>query len=195
MLQAVIISHPSEVIQKGLVAILENEVSPKIISCSDCLEIERKYLNNYSGLVVMIPFATENIELFMCIRKKTKRLLLIGIDTDNSGIQRAPFDFTFNVLDDCNLLIEKVRSFFSADDQTKGEDELTAREKEVLKLVALGNTNKSIADKLFISTHTVISHRRNITDKLGIKSIPGLTVYAIIQKIISKSDIAKDNLL
>ena len=71
----------------------------------------------------------------------------------------------------------------------------SSREKEVLRLIALGHTNKSIADTLFISTHTVISHRKNITDKLGIKSIPGLTVYAIIQKIISQADIAKDKLI
>ena len=58
----------------------------------------------------------------------------------------------------------------------------------------MGHTNKTIADKLFISAHTVISHRKNITDKLGIKSIPGLTVYAIIQNIVSTSEIAPEQL-
>ncbi|MCK3685331.1 helix-turn-helix transcriptional regulator [Maribellus sp. YY47] len=83
--------------------------------------------------------------------------------------------------------------FFEQDD-TGLNDELTAREKEVLRLIALGNTNKTIAESLFISTHTVISHRKNITEKLGIKSIPGLTVYAIIQKIVAPTDISADQL-
>jgi regulator of cell morphogenesis and NO signaling len=72
----------------------------------------------------------------------------------------------------------------------KGEDadeksELSAREREVLVLVARGMMNKEIADSLNISMHTVITHRKNITAKLGIKTIPGLTVYAILNGIIT----------
>lgn len=91
-------------------------------------------------------------------------------------------------------IVQKIDTFFtqSLSDES---DELTGREKEVLRLIALGHTNKTIADKLFISTHTVISHRKNITEKLGIKSIPGLTVYAIIQNIVSTSEITPDQLL
>ena len=59
--------------------------------------------------------------------------------------------------------------------------ELSAREIEVLVLVAKGLINKEIADKLHISLTTVVSHRKNITRKLGIKSVPGLTIYAVMQ--------------
>lgn len=55
---------------------------------------------------------------------------------------------------------------------------LTTRETEVLTLIARGLMNKEIADRLGIGTTTVISHRRSIMDKLGIKSIAGLTLYA-----------------
>jgi DNA-binding NarL/FixJ family response regulator len=68
-------------------------------------------------------------------------------------------------------------------------DDISPREKDVLKLVAHGMTNKEIAEKLFISTHTVITHRKNITAKLGIKTIAGLTVYAVINKLIAAEDI------
>lgn len=60
------------------------------------------------------------------------------------------------------------------------DDDLTIREIEVLRLVTEGFINKEIADKLGISLTTVISHRKNITEKLGIKSVSGLTIYAVM---------------
>jgi regulator of cell morphogenesis and NO signaling len=66
---------------------------------------------------------------------------------------------------------------------------LTSRELEVLQLVAYGFLNKQIADKLSISLHTVISHRKNITRKLQIKTIAGLTVYALLNGLISSSNL------
>ena len=72
-------------------------------------------------------------------------------------------------------------------DSASGADEpeeLSEREKEVLILVAKGLLNKQIADKLNISINTVITHRKNITRKTGIKTAPGLTVYAILGGLI-----------
>lgn len=57
---------------------------------------------------------------------------------------------------------------------------LTDRELEVLSLVVQGLINKEIADRLNISLTTVITHRRNITEKLGIKSVSALTIYAVM---------------
>ena len=50
-------------------------------------------------------------------------------------------------------------------------------------------TNKEIADKLCLSIHTVITHRRNISHKLQIHSPAGLTIYAIVNKLIELRDI------
>lgn len=63
---------------------------------------------------------------------------------------------------------------------TISEHDLSAREIEVLVLVTKGLINKEIADKLNISLTTVISHRKNIVEKLGIKSVSGLTIYAVM---------------
>ena len=62
---------------------------------------------------------------------------------------------------------------------TTGHD-LSAREIEVLVLITKGLINKEIADKLNIGLTTVITHRKNITEKLGIKSVSGLTIYAVM---------------
>lgn len=67
--------------------------------------------------------------------------------------------------------------------------ELSDREKEILVCVAKGLINKEIADRLNISINTVITHRRNITRKIGIRSIPGLTVYAILNNLIDIKDV------
>lgn len=63
-------------------------------------------------------------------------------------------------------------------------DSLSEREKDVVRGVALGKSNKEIAEMLFISVHTVTTHRKNISAKLGIHSPAGLTIYAILHNIV-----------
>ena len=68
-------------------------------------------------------------------------------------------------------------------------DALSQREKEIVAAVAHGKTNKEIADDLFISINTVVTHRKNIARKTGINSIAGLTVYAILNNIVRLKDL------
>ena len=68
---------------------------------------------------------------------------------------------------------------------TQDTDALSERERDVLIQVVNGLSNKEIADKLFISIHTVMTHRKNITRKLNIHSTAGLTIYAIVNKLIN----------
>ena len=69
------------------------------------------------------------------------------------------------------------------------ECELSAREIEVLILITRGLINKEIAEKLNISLTTVISHRKNIVEKLGIRSVSGLTIYAIMNGYVEADSI------
>lgn len=64
------------------------------------------------------------------------------------------------------------------------ETPLSAREKEVLKLIAMEHTNQEIADKLFISVRTVDSHKRNLLEKTGAKNIAGLVMYAVEHSLV-----------
>lgn len=66
-----------------------------------------------------------------------------------------------------------------------GDIELTARERDIVKAIARGLSNKEIADQLFISPYTVATHRRNICAKLNIHSASGMTLFAIIHGLIS----------
>ncbi len=77
----------------------------------------------------------------------------------------------------------------AARSQMPPQNDLTMREIEVLSLVARGFINKEIADKLHISLTTVITHRKNITEKLGIKTISGLTIYAVMRGYVEADSI------
>lgn len=81
-----------------------------------------------------------------------------------------------NMVDDNKLHIE-------------AEELISDREKDIIRCVASGKSNKEIAEQLFISPHTVATHRRNINAKLGIHSSAGLTIYAIIHNIIDAKEV------
>ena len=70
---------------------------------------------------------------------------------------------------------------------TDSREAISEREKEVIICLVQGLSNKEIAARLYISVHTVITHRRNITRKLQIPSLAGLTLYAIANNMIDKS--------
>jgi len=69
-------------------------------------------------------------------------------------------------------------------DESQGKSSLSHREIEVLREIASGKTNKEIADKLCISVNTVMSHRKNITAKLGIRSASALSLYALMNGLL-----------
>ncbi|HSH65414.1 MAG TPA: response regulator transcription factor [Bacteroidia bacterium] len=62
---------------------------------------------------------------------------------------------------------------------------ISEREMEIIKLVAEGLSNKEVADKLFLSTHTITTHRKNIMNKLGVNNTAGLVLFAVRENLIS----------
>ena len=83
-----------------------------------------------------------------------------------------------------NVLTEKISSLVS-----NKEEELSARERDVIISIVQGMSNKEIAEHLCISTNTVITHRRNIARKLQIHTPAGLTIYAIVNGLVDISSI------
>lgn len=96
------------------------------------------------------------------------------------------YDGSISLYDDAAGVVRKVQSALeSRQPEASGEgNELSSREKEILVCVAQGMLNKEIADKFSLSIYTVITHRKNITRKTGIKTVAGLTVYAILNNLI-----------
>jgi DNA-binding NarL/FixJ family response regulator len=76
-----------------------------------------------------------------------------------------------------------------SDDDSDSQEALSQREKEIVVCVVKGMTNKEIAEQLYLSIHTVITHRRNISKKLQIHSAAGLTIYAIVNKLVEIGEV------
>ncbi len=108
------------------------------------------------------------------------------------------YDGALSIYDNAETLynmINQLQNIPQKEEKTEEEGEehemLSVREKEVMVCVVKGMTNKQIAESLFLSIHTVITHRRNIAKKLQIHSPAGLTIYAIVNKLVEISEIKK----
>ena len=92
----------------------------------------------------------------------------------------------------CGKILEEIRKASIVVDEFNNVTELpcdaielSKREKEVLYLIAEGNTNTEIAEILFLSSHTVTTHRKNIMIKLGVKNTAGIVMYAVKSGLVS----------
>lgn len=124
-----------------------------------------------------------NVDFFLPRRSRT----LIVTSEEKNSANSTGYNYLNTGLPQ-ETLIEQLQQFFSieeSNDRTERSKELSLREKDVLKLIAQGSTNKDIADKLNISLNTVLTHRKNITARLGIKTVSGLTFYAIMNGLVS----------
>lgn len=101
------------------------------------------------------------------------------------------YDEVIGIYDAPPVIIKKLRTALSSRQETPKSDshELSTREKEILICVAKGMLNKEIADLYNISIYTVITHRKNITRKTGIKTVAGLTVYALLNNLIDSGSV------
>ena len=94
------------------------------------------------------------------------------------------FDEVITVFDNAERVKSKLSKLMKLSQRDMPEESLSIREEEVLVEIVNGMTNKEIAQKLNISINTVTTHRRNISSKLQIHTIAGLTIYAISNKLI-----------
>lgn len=186
----VFIIHGSAIVQDGLANILRKNFKCVVI-CYYNLEGLIKSDNHISSKAILftedIIANSEAYIQFVNDLAYVKTFSIINCPTDKEQLSGQ---YSISLYDTPNEIYEQVKNAFKQkeviDEETEG---LSNREIDVLKLVALGFANKEIADKLFVSIHTVMSHRKNITEKLGIKSISGLTVYAIINNYIDTTNL------
>ncbi|WP_235934234.1 LuxR C-terminal-related transcriptional regulator [Sunxiuqinia indica] len=200
MKENVFIIHRSEIIRKGLSLILQDYFKMEITQLNST-----KDLNSFTGItnssiILILEAQTEVNSKAVDLLKKNNDVYLVGFYNDDQVLeQNDSVDYQLNQFSSSMQIQKLIQIIRQAGAKKKNGNsdngELTVREKEVIRLIAVGLANKEIAEKLFISIHTVISHRKNITEKLGIKSISGLTVYAIMNNLLDIQDINPEELI
>lgn len=175
----------------GLQAILEEIIPMGVIrtfSSFDKLVCDTPDM--YAHYFISSQIYFEHTAFFLPRMPKT--IVMVGGD-NHPQIKGIP---TLNIYQDEKTLIKSILSLQHYGHEESGISnqhhphhpkqvhDLSAREIEVLILITKGLINKEIADKLNISLTTVISHRKNITEKLGMKSVAALTIYAVMNGYI-----------
>lgn len=121
---------------------------------------------------------------------KIKMIALSSTHTDPSQLRR--YDAIITIFDSLAKIGDTIFQLIKQEDDQDDIETLTDREKEVVVCIVKGMTNKEIADHLFLSIHTINTHRKNITKKLQIHSASGLTIYAIVNKLVDINEINAD---
>jgi DNA-binding NarL/FixJ family response regulator len=187
----IIIADASEIINEGLSGIIMNTGQLfEVHSASDLYELEQLNIKNRAEIIFINPLLIQNqIKHFLSLKKGFPGTQWIGILYSYADPRiLSELSAIININDSRNEIIGSIQKLIGSEhlsDNQKQQETLSEREIDVLKLLVEGNANKEIADKLNISTHTVISHRKNISQKTGIKSVSGLTIYAVVKNIIS----------
>lgn len=147
---------------------------------------------NPDAIIIDPMLITHRVKELHAWKRKYPSVCFIGMVThlyDPNFLRN--FDEILQFTDPVENFAELLRRISVRRSQPKtdsGQDILTERETDVLKLIVEGLSQKEIADRLNISIHTVISHRKNITQKTGIRTQAGLTIYAITNRIIHITD-------
>jgi len=185
-----IIAEKSYIIRTGLMKIINSFPETNVIKEISEVSNIVKSVNNLKPdfLIINVKLVEDphdDLRKQFSVNINTKLIIFVGSRREKEHF--AYFDEQISVDEDKADIIKKLNTLIKLKNPDKEQFEntgLSEREKDVVRQVALGKTNKEIAETLFISTHTVITHRKNITGKLGIKTVSGLTVYAILNNII-----------
>lgn len=188
--------EPSPIISEGLTMLLKKNNTFELTAFyTDVSQLNERCTMHRADILIINPtfMSYQNrgsIRSFFNLSPNLHLVALIYSFVDEILLQQ--FDSVLTINDDYTKIEKKLQTLISNNSQSgekiKNED-LSERENEILVALIKGLTNKEIADKFFISIHTVISHRKNIVRKTGIKSLSGLTVFALINHLVSYDDI------
>ncbi len=180
---------PDTLQSTGLHALLTDYFPPVEISYFPTFESFSAVQDIFDYYFTQADIFILNADFFLPRRAKVVINICNGIPANISGYNNL------NVCAPQEIIIEQLQQLFAAENATntsgiEKNKELSSREIDVLQLIVKGITNREIADKLNISLNTVLTHRKNITAKLGIKTVSGLTFYAIMNGLVSSDFIS-----
>lgn len=188
------VAESSMIVRTGLISVLKH-LSDLNIQTLEVTSMEGLQLcmeSHRPDILIVNPMFDGwfNVEEFKRQYEAHEMKLVSLICTVVDSNMLKGYDDSINLFDDMDTLSSKISVMMNVSDEEDSDREtLSQREKEILGCVVKGMTNKEIAEKLYISVHTVITHRRNITRKLQVHSAAGLTIYAIVNKLVDISEV------
>ena len=192
---SVIVADSSAIVRNGILALLKrlpnfNIQAAEIVSMD---ALHHAMRSHDIDILIVNPAFTGWFDLnefkTMFPQSSVKIAAIVTQLTDPNSLKE--YDACFNLYDSIDFLAETLIKLMQLeeDDVDNEQESLSQREKEIICYVVKGLTNKEIAENLFISVHTVITHRRNISKKLQIHSPAGLTIYAIVNKLVDIKEV------
>lgn len=191
----IFIVEKSNIIKTGLKQILLNSNKIKsVVEYNESVLLAEELEQKRVDCVIINPLILDqssHIPLFQLFPStNTKFIALVYSYVDNEILSQYDGVIYINenqleIVDKIKKVLDKKKAF-----KDKSTVALSKREIDILKSVVLGLINQEVAEKHFISIHTVITHRKNINSKLGIKTVSGLTVYALLNNLVKPEDIA-----
>ena len=177
MRNRVIICEASEIIANGLAEIIDSMAQCDVVARLDTPEhLSERITSSDANLVIIDPtlLGFHNKGFLLQLGKEHPNLIVIALVTSYlDHAMLAPYNGFIEINDTRSKIISKMNEFAQCDTSKKSDDvELSKREIDVL-----------------VAIHTVISHRKNITRKTGIKSVSGLTVYALLNNLIDEKEL------
>lgn len=195
-LKKVLLIMPSKIVARGIESVLGELGEFRVEGIlTDLSRTSESHLKNMDVDVIIIdPCVFDYVSRRSCRSRiaEYSDAAVVALQTIPMNAEDfKPYDGTVNIFDDPVTVVRKLREACSSHHENPDAEshDLSAREKEILVCVAKGMLNKEIADVCNLSIHTVITHRKNITRKTGIKTVAGLTVYALLHNLIDSNSI------
>jgi DNA-binding NarL/FixJ family response regulator len=186
-----ILAIDSYLVRKGLISLLSRIQGVRIVREFSAADTFQQYANrqDIDFLVISQSIFDQSSTVFVSFPGLLERTILLK----EEPVTQMEVHNSIHLSEGKEVLTGKIKRLMDLHASSLSSSnslELTQREKTIVRQVSLGLTNKQIAEELFLSTHTVTTHRRNISSKLGIKSVSGLTVYAIVNNIITIEEVS-----
>ncbi len=181
----VAIVDSSKIICGGLRAIIER-FEGFVVECT----MEQVPQNSVENIdIVIINPKTATTATIKQAFTGAKIIAILYEYTDQNTLKKM--DGTIELNSSTASIEQTLRQCLQAKNSIVGDadNELSDREQEILIAVAKGLLNKEIAEEHNISIHTVVAHRKNISKKIGIRSVSGLVVYALLNNMITEEDV------
>lgn len=189
----ILIIEPSVIVQKGITAIIKSFCFGLDFAYTESVNSSFKQIPDEQFKIVLVnPIIFNNSQsIFNKFSTHFNNINLIGLIStyyDRNLCSNLADCIYLN--DDKKTIVNTVNRYLKSKpgNNLASDNSLSERERDVLKLLANGKSQKEIAEELFISIHTVVTHRKNISNKLGIKSTAALVIYAVANHIIDLND-------